>query len=103
LSNLTKLSSLTINKSPIKDISPLAGLIHLTWLDLRQTDVGDLTPLTTLSELEYLFLDETLVSDLRPLMQLENLISLGIADCKQIRDYAIAEELDAYCTVDGIP
>src|ERR1041385_1194578 len=52
LADPSMLTTLTLEDSPVRDLSPLAELTHLTTLDLGHcTQVGDLGPLAGLKEL----------------------------------------------------
>ncbi|MEW6752679.1 MAG: leucine-rich repeat domain-containing protein [Candidatus Latescibacterota bacterium] len=72
----------TADWNHIRDLSPLAGLVHLTSLDLTNNPVEDLSPLAGLTSLQYLFLDGTPVADLSPLTGLTRLVQLNLAHAR---------------------
>ena len=80
LSELAALAALTFldlsaNK-PLRDLAPLAGLIHLTHLTLYKTSVADLSPLAGLTALVSLNIAKTRVASVAPLAGLTGLTSL---------------------------
>jgi hypothetical protein len=64
---------LSLEGTPVADLSPLAGLTNLQSLNLAYTSVVDLSPLARLANLQSLDLFHTLVVDLSPLAGLTNL------------------------------
>ena len=66
-------------RSQISDLEPLASLTTLEWLDLEFTRVSDLLPLAKLTSLSWLNLVRTEVSDVDPLSNLTALKYLGLA------------------------
>lgn len=73
LAKLTALQWLALGETQVSDLAPLAGLTALQWLDLGGIEVSDLTPLARLTVLEWLNLGLTPVSDLNPLPDLKAL------------------------------
>ena len=81
LTDLNKLESLTLYKTAVSDLSPLAnGLQNLEELDLRYTVVSDLTPLTGLKNIGYLYLGGTSVSE----KQIDEL-KMALPNCDIVR------------------
>ena len=70
LSGLTALSSLDLTDTQVSDILALSGLTVLSRLDLRRTPVSDISALSGLTALNRLSLTGTQVSDLSPLLPL---------------------------------
>ncbi|MEM7383801.1 MAG: leucine-rich repeat domain-containing protein [Verrucomicrobiota bacterium] len=62
-----ELRRLNLRRNAIADLSPLAGLNHLTYLALDGNRVTDLTPIASLPALEALYLGHNPVVDLEPL------------------------------------
>ena len=63
-----------VNSNSVSDLSPLAGLINLTWLRLRNNSISDLSPLARLTNLTWLNLGGNLIiSDISALSGLTNL------------------------------
>ena len=81
------LTELDLVRNPIKDISPLQGLMNLTHLGLGATNISDsdLSPLASLTSLRYLDLGDNQISDLSPLSALTSLRYLNLGD-NQISD-----------------
>ena len=96
----TNLSKIDLRDNEISDLSPLAGLIHLTQLNFsRNRNISDLSPLKDLKNLEYLTFFETLVSDLSPVAGLINLRSIhawdhSISDLSPLSNLTKLEYLD---------
>ena len=96
----TNLSKIDLKDNKISDLSPLAGLIHLTQLNfVRNRNISDLSPLKDLKNLEYLNFSETLVSDLSPVAGLINLRSIrawnhSISDLSPLANLTKLEYLD---------
>ena len=96
----TNATSLRLRDNEISDLSPLAGLIHLTQLKFsRNRNISDLSPLKDLKNLEYLTFFETLVSDLSPVAGLINLRSIhawdhSISDLSPLANLTKLEYLD---------
>ena len=88
LVNLTKLVSLHVWHTPIKDIppvtnlniSPLAGLVNLEVLSLENNGISDITPLIGLKKLRVLHLTQNHIEDFSPLSGLMSLEVLRIKD-----------------------
>ena len=70
---------LLLDRTLIKDLTPLAALTHLQWLEVSKTPISDLTPLATLTHLQMLFVDNTQVSNLTPLAALTQLQALFVS------------------------
>ena len=81
------LTDLELAGNPVKDISPLQGLMNLTELGLGTTNLldSDLSPLASLTALVVLDLGDNQISDLSPLAALTNLRKVGLQD-NQISD-----------------
>ena len=96
----TNLSKIDLKDNKISDLSPLAGLIHLTQLNfVRNRNISDLSPLKDLKNLESLTFSETLVSDLSPVAGLINLRSIrawnhSISDLSPLANLTKLEYLD---------
>ena len=76
LTNLTQLSSLTLDSGSATDFTPLSGLTNLLSLSLTGPSIKDLGFLTNLTQLSSLTLYKTQVGDLSPLAGLTNIHSL---------------------------
>ena len=73
LVDLTQLESLCISNNQISDLTPLAGLTQLRNLDIGDNQISDLTPLAGLTELRFLRMEN---NQIRSLAGLENLTTL---------------------------
>ena len=69
-----------INSNSVSNLSPLAGLINLTFLHLDDNSISDISPLSGLTNLIELWLYGNSISDISALAGLTNLTSLGISD-----------------------
>lgn len=78
IEDIENTKQLTLFRSSIADISPLALLKQLTELNIGRTMVSDLTPLSDLQLLEVLEVDGTGVSDIAPLTRLYKLQYLNL-------------------------
>ena len=68
-----------VNSNSVSDLSPLVGLINLTWLRLRNNSISDLSPLARLTNLTELNLGSNLmISDISALSGLTNLETLWL-------------------------
>ena len=87
LAHCANLKVLDLSFNRIADISPLAGLTHLTELNLEVNPLidADLTPLAGLTRLTKLNLSEIGISDLKPLAGLVNLQTLDLSR-NQVKD-----------------
>ena len=85
LAGLKNLRTLRLFGTPVSDLTPLAGMKDLQMLYLASTQVSDLTPLAGLKNLQMLYLANTPVSDLSPLAGLKNLTELRL-DNTQVSD-----------------
>ena len=73
LSNLTKLTSLSLSDNSISDISALSNLTNLTWLGLWENSISDISALSNLTNLTVLGLNRNSISDISALSNLTNL------------------------------
>ena len=94
LVDLTQLESLCISNNQISDLTPLAGLTQLRNLDVADNQISDLTPLAGLTQLRDLYIGDNQISDLTPLAGLTELQSLRMEN-NQIRSLAGLENLTA--------
>ena len=94
LADLTQLESLRISNNQISDLTPLAGLTQLRNLDVADNQISDLTPLAGLTQLRNLDIGDNQISDLTPLAGLTELQSLRMEN-NQIRSLAGLENLTA--------
>ena len=69
-----------VNSNEISDLSPLTGLINLTYLSLWDNSISDISALSNLTNLTYLDLDGNSISDISALSNLTNLERLSLAD-----------------------
>ncbi|MCE9610469.1 MAG: hypothetical protein K8R23_09775 [Chthoniobacter sp.] len=86
LRGLTRLRTLILSGTDVKDLAPLAGLMQLQDLDLTDTGVADLTPLAGLTQLRGLVLSVTGVTNLGPLAGLSRLQGLHLSGCLGVAD-----------------
>jgi Leucine-rich repeat (LRR) protein len=88
LANLTSLKTIDIQQGPLANLEPLAGLTNLVSLNLQDSKVTDLGPLEGLTKLQNLHLENTWaagdngngVSDIGYLAGLTDLKVLGLAN-----------------------
>ncbi len=80
LAGLIHLEALWLFYNPLSDISPLANLVNLKTLDFGVCQITNVHPLANLKELEILRLDSNLIEDIAPLSNLMMLTELGLAD-----------------------
>jgi hypothetical protein len=92
---LADLHHLSLDETPISDLSPLAALTSLQYLSLDRTQVSDLSALAALTGLQFLSLDETQVSDLSPLAALTDLQFLSLRETQ-------VSDLSPLATVTGL-
>ncbi|HEY4392668.1 MAG TPA: hypothetical protein VGP64_01335 [Polyangia bacterium] len=85
LAHLDHLEVIALAKMPVRDLTPLHGLVRLRELNVGGTQVRDLSPLTGLRELQVLALSWTRVHDLGPLRSAERLTKLNITQT-QVED-----------------
>ena len=85
LAGLENLQVLRLNYNRITDISPLSGLVNLQRLQLHNNQIVDISPLAGLIELRDLRMKSNEVVDITPLSGLVNLQYLEIQD-NQISD-----------------
>jgi Leucine-rich repeat (LRR) protein len=78
LAGLTNLNSLNLLGTRISDLTPLSGLVNLHTLVLEATWVRDLQPIAGLVSLRHLDLQDTPVSDIAPLAHLAALRILNL-------------------------
>ncbi|MCE9610537.1 MAG: hypothetical protein K8R23_10120 [Chthoniobacter sp.] len=90
LRGLTRLQTLNLSDSEVKDLAPLASLTQLQVLGLtNSTNVADLAPLASLTQLKVLGLNGcTGVTDLAPLAGLTQLQELYLTDCRVVAELA---------------
>jgi len=79
LANIPGLIGVILDRTEVKDLTPLTEISGLSWLYLSQTAVTDLYPLAALSSLRKLSLDESNVTDLSPLAGLTGLQDLDLS------------------------
>ena len=92
LSNLTKLTSLSLSDNSISDISALSNLTNLTWLDLWENSISDISVLSNLTNLTVLFLSNNSISDISVLSNLTNLTVLFLSN-NSISDISVLSNL----------
>ena len=85
LAGLIHLEDLWIYVNLLSDISPLANLVNLKILDLGVCQISDISPLAGLIRLETLWVSVNPLSDIFPLANLVNLKTLYLEAC-QISD-----------------
>ncbi len=78
LTNLTHVTSLTLNSVNVMDFSPLIGLSNLLSLSLYDGSISNLNFLTNLTQLTSLVLNNVTVTDYSALTRLTNLLSLSL-------------------------
>lgn len=83
IGQLTGLQSLSLRKSRITDLAPLAGMTGLQSLDLGGTLITDLAPLAGMKRVRELWIDNTNVTDLRPATALNMLGTSLLSDKRQ--------------------
>lgn len=83
--SLANVLSLSLARTRVEDIRPIAGLEKLKTLDLSRTPVASITPLARLTRLTSLDLRESLVVDVRPLAGLIHLQNLDLR-ATRVRD-----------------
>ncbi len=93
------LESLRASLNPIESIGSLAAMKKMDRLDLAHTQVSDLTPLSELTSLTELLLDSTPVSDIGPLASLEKLEVLVLKNTR-VKDLSPLKGLRALKSVD---
>ena len=71
-----RVQALSIARTQVADLGPLAGFTALRTLDASHTSVVELAPLTSLTALELLDLDGTPITDIGPLANLTALTFL---------------------------
>ena len=98
LADLTQLESLRISNNQISDLTPLAGLTQLRNLDVADNQISDLTPLAGLTQLRDLDIGDNQISDLTPLAGLTELQSLRMEN-NQIRSLAGLEKLTSLSSI----
>lgn len=79
IAEFAELTHLDLQRTQVKDLTPIAGLIKLEQLSLDRTAVHDLSALTGLTALASLGLNHTAIRDLSPLAGLSSLQVLGIS------------------------
>ena len=94
----TNLHYLNLGGNQIRDIRPLAGLIHLSRLSLYNNPVENIVPLGSLTNLTYLNLAHNGVETLEPLAGLIRLQTLDLYD-NRITDIAPIVNMTALTTL----
>ncbi|RTE06742.1 stalk domain-containing protein [Paenibacillus whitsoniae] len=79
ISKLYKLSFLAVEKNPITNVCPLAGLSELEKLSIKNTQVEDIGCLSDLEKLTILDASDSSIGSIAPLAQLKELKWLSIA------------------------
>ena len=69
-----------VNSNRISDLSPLGGLIQLTYLSLSDNAISDITPLRGLHQLRSLYLDQNAILAITSLGGLYQLTHLSLSD-----------------------
>ncbi len=82
------------DKRPIRDITPLKFLPHLTGLVLSNNEITDLSPIASCSELRRLHLDQNPVRDISSLAKCKAIEELYLENCP-ISDFSSLEELSS--------
>ena len=90
---LYSLTSLSLEKNKLSDISALSELGGLTKLNLRYNNIRDISAITALTALRTLQLDGNPIADLSPLCSMTSLTSLSIRGIDV--DEALIEKLSA--------
>ena len=67
------------NTNAVSDLSPLSGLLALTWLNVAGNSVADVTPLAGLTGLKWLNLEVNMILDMTSLSSLTKLKDLYVA------------------------
>lgn len=91
LKGLTNLRKLRLMFTYVCDIKPISHLENLQDLNLGRTHVSNIKPIKGLKKLQELWLYGTPVSDLEPLKGLINLETLGLKDCKNIKEEQVED------------
>ena len=94
----SNLDYVNVGGNQIRDIRPLASLVHLTGLVLYNNPVEDIAPLANLTNLTYLNLAHNRVEILEPLAGLIHLDTLDLYDC-QVKDITPLANLTALTTL----
>ncbi len=92
LAALIHLEGLWIYVNPISDLSPLTNLVNLKQLNVAGCEISDLRPLSNLRNLKYLILSWNRIEDITPLANLTNLTEL-LLHYNHIADYSPLENL----------
>ena len=87
LAALVHLGGLWIYTNPISNLLPLANLTELKQLNLAGCEISDIRPLANLRNLEYLILGYNRIEDITPLRNLTHLTELRLTD-NRIADYS---------------
>jgi hypothetical protein len=90
LAGMTHLSKLVLSNNQISDISCLAGMTSLNWLNLSDNQISDISCLAGMNSLTWLNLGNNLISDISPLVSLTHLTFI------YLRGNPLNNE--AYCT-----
>jgi len=84
------LTTLTLPRNQVRDVSPIAGLVQLGYLRLDYNQVSDIGPLAGLTGLTMLELIGNRIGDIRPLSGLANLHILRLSDNQIFEIYYLA-------------
>jgi hypothetical protein len=95
LERLEAVTTLSLERTNISDLSPLKGLSHLETLNISGTSVSDLSPIVALPKLASLDIARTSVRDVSPLMRCKNLKDLFVWRITDIERTARAELREA--------
>lgn len=87
LAALIHLEGLWIYTNPISDLSPLTNLVNLKQLNVAGCEISDIRPLSNLRNLKYLILSWNRIEDITPLANLTNLTELRL-HYNHIADYS---------------
>ena len=90
LATLVHLEGLWIYTNPISNLSPLANLVNLKQLNLGICEISDLRPLANLTRLERLWLHYNQIQDITPLANLTNLTELSLTGNRIIDIHSLA-------------
>ena len=99
IAGLRNLTFLNLNDNKSKDVKPLAGLQNLTLLWICCNEISDITPIAGLRNLTSLSLGNNKIKDVKPLAALRSLTKLwlngtSISDVKSLANLRNLEVLD---------
>lgn len=99
IANLIHLESLRASINEVEDLKPLEKLTQLDVLDLGRTHVRDLAPLAVLVNLTELQLDNNQITDLTPLAKMKKLQRLSIRNTP-VTDISPLKTIDTLKSLD---